>query len=134
MSRDLEILHPERELEINGETVTVREFGFVEGARLGALAKPVIDELADLMNDPEGDIDLGALGEIMARHSDAMVQLMARAVDREPAWVESLSDADGQRLLLTFWQVNSDFFMRRLVMQAVSRQSLMPDSAASTPH
>jgi len=134
MNQDLEILHPERELEIAGETVLVREFGFIEAARLSALAKPVIDDLSGLMTDPEAEIGLGVLDDILTRHTDIMVRLLARAVDRDPAWIESLSDADGQRLMLTFWEVNSGFFMRRLVMQAVARQPLSVDSARSTPH
>ncbi len=134
MSTDLDILHPERELEIAGETVVVREFGFIEAARLSRWAQPVIDDLAQMMMDPDVDIDLTVLDEILTRHTDVMTRLIAQAVDRDPAWVEALSDVDGQRLMMAFWEVNGGFFMRRLVMQAVTRQPLSMASVRSTPH
>ncbi|MFU4637262.1 hypothetical protein ACM71F_30855, partial [Pseudomonas aeruginosa] len=42
---DLQILHPERTLEVQGRMVTMREYGFVEGLKLRATMQPFLDDL-----------------------------------------------------------------------------------------
>ncbi|MDF5999802.1 hypothetical protein P4050_15915 [Pseudomonas aeruginosa] len=42
---DLQILHPEREIEVAGRKLTVREYGFVEGLRLRPMIQPLLDDL-----------------------------------------------------------------------------------------
>ena len=40
---DLVILHPDRQMVIAGVSVTMREYGHVEGLRLHALITPIVD-------------------------------------------------------------------------------------------
>lgn len=120
---DLEILHPEREIEIAGRTITVREYGGVEGIRLAAVAAPVVHDLAALTGaDQRGDLlAFLNLQAVFAKHVDAITGMVAQACDQPRAWVEGLGDADLQTLLVTWWAVNGPFFVRRVV-QTVQMQ------------
>lgn len=136
---DLEILHPEREIEIGGRTVTVREYGGVEGMLLAAAAAPVVHNLAAITHaDRNGDL-LAYLNlqAIFSKHVDAITGMVAQACDQPRAWVESLGDADLQSLLVTWWAVNGPFFVRRVVqtlqMKATLGELAGAKSTASSP-
>lgn len=136
---DLEILHPEREIEIGGIKVTVREYGGVEGMRLAAVAAPVVHDLAAITHaDRTGDmLAYLNLQAVFAKHVDAITGMVAQACDQPRAWVESLCDADLQSLLVTWWSVNGPFFVRRVVqtlqMQAAVGELAGAKSTASSP-
>ena len=136
-AKDLEILQPDVTLEIQGETVTVREFTFLEGIQLVDTVKPVVEDLAAYMLggvDLDDEVSLGILSEIMARRTGEMLKLMSQATGKSEDWITALPDADGQLLLLTFWQVNSHFFVRRLVMRTIAHQPETSASEKSSQH
>lgn len=136
---DLEILHPEREIEIDGRVITVREYGGVEGMRLAAAAAPVVHDLAALTGADKGGDMLAYLNlqAVFARHVDAITGMVAQACDQPRAWVESLGDADLQTLVVTWWAVNGPFFVRRVVqtlqMRAATGAFAGARSTASSP-
>lgn len=129
---DLAILYPDREVSIAGEKIVMREYGFVEGMRLHPLYAPMLHELAQIAG--RDGVDLSALQCVIGAHADDVSTLIATACDRDVAWVRGLNDADGQQLFLTWWLVNKDFFIRRIV-QAVQVAAMQRASrgGASTP-
>ncbi|HEX7113197.1 MAG TPA: DUF6631 family protein, partial [Mizugakiibacter sp.] len=129
---DLAILHPEREATIAGERIVMREYGFVEGLRLQPLVQPILDGLADTALR-DGHLDVGAAARIFALHDEAIVTLIARACDRDEAWVQQLSDADGQALLFLWWETNLGFFVRRVgqVLTARAIEAVRQASASA---
>ncbi|MBS0212308.1 MAG: hypothetical protein JSR26_03890 [Proteobacteria bacterium] len=131
---DLEILHPERTLSVGGREVTVREYGFLEGLRLASAAQPLVDALAAAaLADPNGQLGLDAVTTVLSASPEALIACVARAADVEPAWVEALDDADGQLLLLTWWLVNSGFFVRRVLRAVALAQASRAAGPTSTP-
>lgn len=128
---ELEILLPDADLTLAGEAVTVREYRFKEGLKVQTLAKPLLADLSALFlgmdeTDPlpdEADTMLLTLSEIFARHESLMSRIISISIDREPAWVDALSDSEGQTLLMIWWRVNRDFFVRRLTTQLVARRA-----------
>lgn len=123
---DLEVLHPERLLTIAGREITVREYGFVEGLRLLPVAEPIIASL-------QGDLSRGTpsfesiMGAI-AQHADVAVRLMAIAADVDAEWIESLSQDEGQLLLMVWWSVNGPFYLRT----AATRQAVAARAGATS--
>lgn len=126
---DLEVLHPERLLTIAGREITVREYGFVEGLRLLPMAEPIIAGLQSGMGSgvPAFDSIMG----IIAENADVAVRLMAAATDVEVKWIESLSQDDGQLLLMVWWSVNGPFYLRTAATRAIVAART---GATSTPH
>jgi len=132
---DYEVLFPDVSITLRGESVTVREYSFVEGLQAASLARGLLRDLGDLFLDADqSEPDLGDIEAVMGAHAGVVVELIALATDRPAEWVGALPDADGQRLLLTWWAVHRDFFGRRLAARAVSRRRTTGDAtAASAP-
>ena len=119
-----------------GESVHVREFGaFMEGIKVDAIARPIIQSLQDLFLQLERghDFKLQDISAVFGAHEAATAELLAMACDRETAWVESLKDADGQLVLMAFWRANHDFFTRRLLAEGLSRVGISAIQASPGP-
>lgn len=114
-AEDLQVLHPERTLQIAGREITIREYGFVEGLGLRPLIQPFLEDLYSLVNvdkvvPPLEDI-LGVLG----KHSELVAKLMATAADVDLEWVHQLPSREGNTLLYVWWIVNGPFFVGAVV-------------------
>ncbi|WP_312679869.1 DUF6631 family protein [Stutzerimonas nitrititolerans] len=108
---DLEVLHPNRSATIAGRSVTVREYGFIEGMRLRPLLQPFLDDLHTMML---GDA-LPGLDQItmtLGAHIDAVSEAVAIAADVELEWLAGLSQDDGMHLLMLWWGANGPFYVR----------------------
>ncbi len=148
-SDDLAVLHPNRTFVLAGVSVTMREYGFVEGLKLMALLEPLIADLRVIIDSatplPGGE----QVPVFFGNHADALVELMAVAADVDIAWVEALAPDDGHELLWWWWCVNGPFCMRAAARRAaiaratneyLSRagpismpSSSAPDTATPTP-
>ena len=131
---DVETLFPDEAVPVEGEEILVREFRYLEGLRAITLARPLFADLAKILEG--GEIDALALDGLIAEHHEAWIQLMAISTGEPAAWIEGLRDRDGQALSMTFWRVNSAFFMRRLVfggaLARAMRQMVSPSPSASS--
>jgi len=132
---DLEILHPERQLEIAGVKVTMREYGFVEGMRLATKAAPIVHAIKGLSTDLTGaGLEYSALEAVFAAHMDTITDMAAQACDQPVAWVRTLPPEDGENLIFTWWAVNGSFFVRRLLRDLAMRVAGQASAGAtSTP-
>jgi hypothetical protein len=129
---DLTVLQPHRVLPLGDRTVTVRELGFFESLRLHAQIAALVANLIEHTDD--GNIDLGRLHRVCAQHPEATVELLAQASDQSVEWVHSLNAAHGDLLLLTFWAVNADFFLQRVLSALeLQRQAAATNGPASSP-
>ncbi|UNP29245.1 DUF6631 family protein [Lysobacter gummosus] len=125
---ELTVLQPNRVLPLGDRTVTVREIGFFESLRMHAQIAALVGDLVEQTDD--GDIDLGRLHGVCAQHPEATVELLAQASDQSVEFVHSLSAAHGDLLLLTFWAVNADFFLQRVIAALELRRA---DPATTGP-
>lgn len=147
------ILHPHRTVPIAGRTVTVREYGYVEGLALLPVCKPFLDALyaVAFRSGPPPAVD--AIEEVMARHVLAVQWLIAQSITTyDPAnpegfaaavganakWIAGLDDVEGDLLTVVWWGVNKHFFTRRLHRRAeaetrAARSAGASASASSTP-
>lgn len=131
---DLDVLHPERVLQLGERRVCVREYGHVEWMRLLGRAAPLVAAIAALLEQGREPLYEQAL-QIVADHVDELMPLVAQAADMTPAEVAALAPDEGELLLMTWWGVNGRFFvLRALNRVAVERaQSAQSGSARSTP-
>ena len=103
---EAEILFPDMELTINGEKITVKEINFVQGLRLGAVIRPLIDDLAVFFGDDKA-IDLNDVTDVFFKHEELFIEMLSITTGKDKAWIDDLDDADGQSLLMSVWLVNS---------------------------
>lgn len=113
---ELEILVPERDIEIAGVAITVREYSFIEGLKLRSKMQPLIDALyksitATAMPELE-DIII-----ILSEQNELVVELVAQSANVAVSWIEELGQEDGYRLMLTWWAVNGPFFVSTAVQR-----------------
>lgn len=121
---DLEVLMPDEQMEIAGESVIVREYRFITGLQVDAIVKPLRQELVALFADAEAeDFDYAALAAVFGRYPELVRDLIALSVEKPATWVKQLNDTDGQVLLMTWWQVNSHFFVQRLAPEILARRN-----------
>ena len=136
---DLDVLCPDRDLHLQGEQITVREYSFAQGLKLApqlSLLTAALEQIASSDDSDDSLMEVAFAGE-----ADAVLDLMAASCGKSRAWVEALPDDDGRALMFTWWLVNKDFFVRRLLLrQALSAGDRMADpdpdkdSAASSLH
>ena len=79
--------------------------------RLGELPRllAVVRPYADAISAEPDWLDL------LARHGNGVLELLALTTRRERAWVDDLSLDDAVQLAAAVFEVNADFFVRRVV-------------------
>lgn len=131
-AEELAVLHPQGEIEVAGEVVTVREYGFLEGMQVQAAAPEFFAGLYASM--PRGQVapDFEQIQGVIVEHHEQVAQMIARAVDRDLDWVAGLPHAAGYRLMDAWWTVNVGFFIqlmfRRMGLRGATPQSVGPAS------
>jgi hypothetical protein len=125
MSDSDDILFPERELDIQGETVVVREFSYLEAMKRAAGAKNLIAAIGKIISEAD-TIRLEELDAVIADHIDEWVGLLAASISKDASFVESLNDQDGSNLAMAFWEINGPFLLRRVMLNRVFQKSLAP--------
>ena len=118
---DLGILMPDDDLVIKGKKILVREYRFFEGLKMQAdpAVKPFFDDLYVLLAEASRPPSFDDVLDLIGRHVDTVAHMVGLAIDRPAEWVQSLGESDGDALLLTWWQVNSGFFVRRVMRRAL---------------
>lgn len=117
-ANDLAVLQPDHEITIAGEVITVREYRFFEGLKLRAKAKPFFDDLYALFDQSAAAPSFDDVCDVLGRHEQAVVDMVAQASGCNEAWIRALDDQDGDALLLTWWLANAGFFIRRVMRRA----------------
>ena len=128
---DLAILFPERRATIADTAVVMREYSFVEALQLSDHVAALTDAMTDVaMAGSFHDID--SLRSAFGHQADHVMELMAAACDQPLAWVNGLNASDGEQLMMLWWGVNTDFFLRR-VLRSVQLRKLREIEAVAGP-
>jgi hypothetical protein len=111
---DLGVLHPGETKVINGKTIVMREYGFVEGLRVRAQAKPFLDDLYAATKSGDA-INTEQVTHIVSVHHELVLGLVAQAADIDLSFILSITDDnEGQQLLALWWRVNGGFFLKKI--------------------
>ncbi len=125
---DLTVPDPDHGAEI---ALTVREFRFLEGLKVQATARALIEDLAALLAEPAGMTPARVMA-VLGRHADLWLGICAVSTGREAAWIARLREPWAGALSMAVWQVNSDFFTARLLGQHLGRETLGTEWASLT--
>ncbi len=125
-AEELAIIKGQTEVQLSdGRTVTVREYrAFFEGLKVDAIAAGFEADLAAALDgmQPTEPGALLQLGAVFGAHPGVLIELLAMATDLEHEDIQCLPDADGQTLLVTWWGLNANFFMRRVVLAMAAQR------------
>ncbi|VFR34609.1 Phage protein [plant metagenome] len=117
---DLDVLHPERTVVVAGQRLTVREYGNIEWLRALPAAEPLVEAIAALLASNEAP-DYEAALMAIATHTDALLPLVAQAVDVTLDFLATLDPDETEILVMTWWGVNGRFFVRRAANRVMVR-------------
>jgi hypothetical protein len=112
-SDDLQVLHPNQVVVIGGQSITVREYGFVEGLQLRPKIQPLLDDLYVLIKG--GPIDMEDVIVLLGNHHVLTTELVAIAADVDQAFLAGLGQRDGYKLLMAWWAANGPFYLAALM-------------------
>ncbi|WP_423163975.1 DUF6631 family protein [Stenotrophomonas maltophilia] len=146
VASELDVLAGQQHGQLGGKTITVREYGFFEAARILQTAAPLVADLQPLFEGADPPSMLQVMDALMS-HPDLIRHLLACSIAAPPAdakdhaaevqeqeaWLETLNETDGEQMLLLWWQANSSFFLRRLLRNAVSQREPRSATGASSP-
>lgn len=108
---DLSIIHPDITETVAGRSITVREFGFVEGLEVRRLCAGFIKDLNALAS-AGSELLIEDVLDAVSNHLDAIRQAIAKSTGADREWIDGLNDKDGYTLFYLWWIVNGPFFVR----------------------
>lgn len=131
-SEEANILFPEYRLQLDGREVIVREFTFAQGLRLEVVAAPIIRALVAVADWAQ--VDHHAVMSLIADHSDAYFALVSESTGIPVEEIMQMTDRDGQEVAIAFWEVNSGFFISRVLRRLMQDQVNAQASAKFSQH
>jgi hypothetical protein len=124
MSELAQLLDEPTAVEIAGQKLALRPMRFGQLARALALAGPIAQHLAS------GRADLFAL---LSSDGERLIELAALLSGQSRAWIESLPPDEAVRLIGALYEVNRDFFSRRLAPALTQTLAKINGSTGASP-
>lgn len=108
---DIQTIFPGKDIQISGETVTVKPFTF------GQLPKvmKLMNKLSAPVMAAEGKVDTNMLFGLLAEGSDDLVQLISSSSGLSIQTINMLQPDEGIELLAAFVEVNGNFFVQKVL-------------------
>lgn len=120
---DLNVLLAEREVQIRGETIIVREFTLADSMAMYDEIDALALEIAPLFDKTE-TLHFRDLDPIIARSFPLMQKLLSRSTGKDADWFGSLTASEGQIILDIWWTVNSVFFMNAVARKRITQAEI----------
>lgn len=150
-SSEFSVLHPNGVITIKERTVTVREYGWVEGMRVQAACKEFLQAMYLVFGQGNGGPPPAHVVQAtFIEHGLTLQWLIAwsitPAADAENAhqfveaqvknaqWVASLNDLEGAALMAAWWSVNGPFFIRRFQEMRLAELANLASGSPSGGH
>ncbi len=116
---DLEVLHPAgREVQAGGETIVVKPLKFGQLPQASRLLAPLSKQIAQAFKsgDTRTLADTAALFvDLLATGGDDLLAALGFFVGKPREWFDTLENDEGLALLNAVFEVNADFFSRRVL-------------------
>lgn len=100
---ELDIIFPDRPVEITGQSIMIREYPFPDALRLLSVAEPIIKELKDKYVDiPE----FSEANETLSNHNEAVCLLISKACEISVEEIMQLTMDEGSLIVGVWWDIN----------------------------
>lgn len=141
MSDDSKTLFPAIEVTAGGETISISPFFFGQLPKAVKLLRPLVDALgsANVLTFDGAGATLAAdwparLPQIIDEGGEALISLLAFAINKPRAWFDTLGADDGIALTRAVFEANGSFFAERIApMLSVAVQPAQDGAASSQP-
>jgi len=112
---ELEILYPEgKEVLLQGQSFVVKPFTFGQMPKVIKVLKLAGAQVEQLKLQGKSASATTAL-TIIAECGEELIKLMAEILKVEESFIAEISQEEAIQLLKTFFEVNSDFFLKRVM-------------------
>ena len=112
---DLDIVFPQgKKLEIGGTEVTVKQFTLGQIPKVMRAMRKAAQPMIDMYNKDEKP-DLTTAIEVFADTGEDLIELMADCIKMPQSFVNELDPDDGLKLITAFFEVNADFFIKKVL-------------------
>ncbi|OOF65127.1 DUF6631 family protein [Rodentibacter sp. Ppn85] len=119
---ELDILYPNRDITVGGETVTVKEYTLLQQMQHHAKFTPFVAGLRAILGDGSpDDIKFEQIMQALSDNYHDIIELVAISTGKTPAFIANLEAKEGEDLILLWWAVNSDFFTRKAVQPLIEK-------------
>ena len=133
---DLDVLYPAgKKVDAGGETVTVKPIKFGQLPQASRLIAPIIKQIAAAFKAGEERtvIDTAALFiDLMASSGDELLAALGFFIGKPRAWFDELDNDEGLALLNAAFEVNADFFRRRVLPMFAQAVADLPSNGATS--
>ena len=103
VEKEMKMLFPETDVELGGQTFSIRPFSFVE-------TRIVVKHLKEVLHILNGDLTPQALAEIYDKAFDGVVAVIAMTFKMENENVEQFDNATALKAITSIVDVNKSFF------------------------
>lgn len=134
MSDDLKVLFPNETVTVAGEPIVVHPFYFGQISEVAKFCKPIVETLLSsgimtITKDSDkstiriDDDVIPKLFQILEGGAEPLLRLIAYAVGKPRTWLDTMPIDDGIMLTEKVWEINSNFFVERVIPLIASRLS-----------
>ena len=118
-----EVLMPNREITLAGETITVREYSFKDALTIG---NDIDQFVALIVNEMNGTnkITINQADAIILNNLELVYSLISTSIQKPISFIEALSYENGLQLLDWWWVVNSGFFMNAVTRKIIRQNAV----------
>lgn len=133
-AEEAQALDPTAELDVGGETVTVREYGFFQKSRVAHRGRAFIADLNALVGNGEVEDVWDDVRTLFGPHEDFIRYAIAESIGKPVAWLDRLVDAEIEPLTYLWFGVAGRFFFNELTLRARGRllKAQLDGSTSST--
>ncbi|HIY72251.1 MAG TPA: hypothetical protein H9827_12390 [Candidatus Luteimonas excrementigallinarum] len=136
-AKELAVMQPDITLQLGDESVVVREYSFWDGLDVVySDGRAFLDDVVAGLAAGNADAWEQVRG-LVGRHRGYLVRAIARAVDRDPEWVQGLAARNADALFSIWWAVNGHFFLHEATVvirgRLVAKESAGPKSSPPSP-
>lgn len=114
MSNELTQLFPTgKEISINDENLTIKPFKFGELPKVFKAIGPLTSTLGNILQNR--DINFSSIAALIMEGGDSIIDLMVIGSRKPRDWVDELEMDQGVEVLTAIFEVNADFFIRKVL-------------------
>ncbi len=131
-AEDLTVMFPDSSITIVGEAIVVTEYPFLQWLEMKSLHTDFLNELAEFVGHSDGGVEIDDLMEFFEDRFKHVQALIAASIDRPLEFFKPLKSDEVDSLVLTWWHVNKNFFLKSVRRTLRKQNKVQSDGLTSS--